>query len=531
MTSKQGRSGARTTPPQVRCVIYTRKSVQEGLDMEFNSLEAQREAGEVFVKSQASEGWICLPERFDDGGHTGANTDRPALRRLLADIEAGKVDTVIVYKVDRLSRSLLDFARLMETFEKHRVAFVSVTQQFNTATSMGRLVLNVLLSFAQFEREIIAERTRDKIAATRRKGKWAGGHPLLGFDVDPRALRLVVNEAEAERVRAIFDLYLLHESLLPVVEELERRGWVNKKWVTRKGHARGGRLFTRTSLHRLLSNVAYLGKVRYRDEVHPGEHAGIVDPAVFQQAQDLLQRNGRSGGAPVRNKFGALLKGLVHCTPCGCSMTPAHTTRKGSKRYFYYVCSGAQKRGWKTCPSKSIPAAQLEQFVLDQIRCIGRDPVLLQEILSQAREEGLASVAELEAEQRVLEKDLARWHGEVRQLSGQLRPGDDSGPVISRLADVQERIGRAQERRGVVRAEHQAAQQQMIEEGETARALAQFDPIWQSLSPREQTRVIELLVRRVDYDGRRSTVTVAFHATGIKTLADELAQEREGRSP
>jgi site-specific DNA recombinase len=251
----------------IRCAIYTRKSTEEGLEQEFNSLDAQRESGEAYIKSQAHEGWTCLPERYDDGGFTGGNMDRPALRRLLADIEAGKIDCVVVYKVDRLSRSLLDFAKMMETFEKHQVSFVSVTQQFNTATSMGRLVLNVLLSFAQFEREIISERTRDKIAAARRKGKWAGGHPILGYDIDPRGFKLVVNEDEAIRVRAIFELYLEHQALLPVVQELDRRGWVNKRWTTRKGRERGGQPFTKTSLHKLLTNVAYIGKVRYRDQV------------------------------------------------------------------------------------------------------------------------------------------------------------------------------------------------------------------------------------------------------------------------
>jgi site-specific DNA recombinase len=208
---------AATTLPLVRCAIYTRKSTEEGLEQEFNSLDAQRESAEAFIRSQTHEGWTCLPERYDDGGFTGGNMERPALQRLLADIQAGKIDCVVTYKVDRLSRSLLDFAKMMETFEQHGVSFVSITQQFNSATSMGRLILNVLLSFAQFEREIIAERTRDKMAATRRKGKWSGGMPVLGFDLDPRGRRLHVNEEEAERVRSIFALYLEHQALLPVV--------------------------------------------------------------------------------------------------------------------------------------------------------------------------------------------------------------------------------------------------------------------------------------------------------------------------
>src|SRR5271163_4242804 len=216
---------------KVRCAIYTRKSTEEGLEQEFNSLDAQRESAQAYVASQKHAGWSCLPDRYDDGGFTGGNMHRPALTRLLADIEAGKIDNVLVYKVDRLSRSLLDFAKMIDILDRHHVAFVSVTQQFNTATSMGRLVLNVLLSFAQFEREIISERTRDKIAATRRKGKWAGGHPILGYDINPQQFRLVVNDIEADRVRAIFNLYLELRSLLPVVQELASRSWTNKRWT------------------------------------------------------------------------------------------------------------------------------------------------------------------------------------------------------------------------------------------------------------------------------------------------------------
>jgi len=431
------RTKTRHTPPAnptLSCAIYTRKSTDEGLDQEFNSLDAQREAGEAFIKSQAFEGWTCLPDRYDNGGFTGGNMDRPALRRLLADIEAGKIDCVVVYKVDRLSRSLLDFAKLMETFEKHQVSFVSVTQQFNTATSMGRLVLNVLLSFAQFEREIISERTRDKIAAARRKGKWAGGHPILGYDIDPCGFKLIVNEDEAVRVRAIFELYLEHQALLPVVQELDRRGWVNKRWTTRKGRERGGKPFTKTSLHKLLTNVAYIGKIKYKNEVHDGEHAAIVDVEVWQRVQALLERNGRTGGAAVRNKFGALLKGILRCVPCGCAMTPTHATKNGTKRYRYYVCSSAQKPGWHTCPSKSIPATEIEQFVVDQIKGIGNDPAVLNETVGQARVQGRACVAELEAERQGLERGLQRWNGEVRKLVEQIAPDDRNTPAVSRLS-------------------------------------------------------------------------------------------------
>jgi site-specific DNA recombinase len=525
-------SKTRTPPPSkptVRCAVYTRKSTEMGLDREFNSLDAQREAAEAYIKSQAHEGWVCLPDRYDDGGYTGGNLDRPALRRLLADVEAGKVDSVVTYKVDRLSRSLLDFARLMETFDRHLVAFVSVTQQFNTGTSMGRLVLNVLLSFAQFEREIISERTRDKVAAARRKGKWAGGHLVLGYDVDSQRLRLVANEDEATRVRAIFNLYLEHGSLLPVVQELARRGWTTKAWATRQGRNRGGRPFTKTRLHHLLTNVAYIGKVRYKDEVHDGEHPAVVDADTCQKVQALLARNGRSGGAEVRNRFGALLKGLLRCVPCGCAMTPAHTTRNGTKRYRYYVCSGAQKRGWDTCPSKSIPAGEIEHFIVEQVRCIGRDPALWRETFAQATAQTQARLAELQAERRGLERDRRRWAAEVQALVAEVG-GPGSASAAARLADLHERARSAERRATEVDAESAALARGQVTAVEVEQALAAFDPVWEALAPREQARVVELLVERVDYDGRSAEVSVTFRPTGIRALTDELAGRTKEKS-
>jgi site-specific DNA recombinase len=348
----------------VRCAIYTRKSTEEGLEQEFNSLDAQREAAQAYIASQAQQGWLALPERYDDGGYSGGNLDRPALQRLLEDITAGKIDAVLTYKLDRLSRSLLDFARIMEIFDQHQVAFVSITQQFHSATSMGRLVLNMLLSFAQFERELIAERTRDKIAAARRKGKWVGGMPLLGYDIDPKGSKLRINETEATRVRAIFALYLESQALGPVLRELDRRGWRTKRWRTRKGRRRGGRAFTRNTLRQLLRNVTYLGQIRYRQEVHPGEHDALVDARTWQQVQTLLQAR-RHLQRPCLPSS-ALLQRLLRCGTCDCAMTSSQTT-KGTRRYRYYVCRRAQQRGWRTCPAPALPAGPLEDLVVRQL--------------------------------------------------------------------------------------------------------------------------------------------------------------------
>jgi site-specific DNA recombinase len=333
---------------KIRCAIYTRKSTEEGLEQEFNSLDAQRESAQAYIESQRHEGWVCLPERYDDGGFSGGNLDRPALKRLFADIETGQIDCVVVYKVDRMSRAILDFAKIIDLFDQHKVSFVSVTQQFNTTNSMGRLTLNILLSFAQFEREIISERTRDKMSAARRKGKWIGGHPMLGYDVHPQGGRLVVNEAEAEQVRAIFQLYLERQTLMSVVEELEAKGWTAKRWITKKGRRYGGAPFTKASLHRLLTNRTYTGNIEFKGTVYEGEHEAIVDDDLWQRVQAVLRRNRMSGCPEIRNKYGALLKGILFCVPCRTGMGHSYTKRSGKiYRYSLFKDRPCAARIWK----------------------------------------------------------------------------------------------------------------------------------------------------------------------------------------
>jgi site-specific DNA recombinase len=363
--------------PVVRCAIYTRKSTEEGLQQEFNSLDAQRESAVAYIASLKHEGWVCLRQRYDDGGYTGGNMDRPALKRLMEDVAAGQVDAVVVYKVDRLSRSLLDFARLMGSFEQHQVAFVSTTQQFSTATSMGRLVLNVLLSFAQFEREIISERTRDKIAATRKKGKWPGGFPVLGYRPDPATSKLVVDKREAVRVRGIFELYLELRSLLPVVRELRRRGWLTKAWTTKAGKIRQGKPFDRISLHRLLTHVLYTGFVPHKGQRYPGEHKAIVDLETFRRVQELLVSNRRATAPRAPNQYQALLMGVLRCGPCQRSMTPTYACTKRGRRYRYYKCTKAQQRGREACPSRAVSAASIEEFVVRRVRDALGDPAFV----------------------------------------------------------------------------------------------------------------------------------------------------------
>jgi site-specific DNA recombinase len=332
-------------------------------------------------------------------------------------------------------------------------------------------------------------------------------------------------------VRAIFALYLEHQALLPVVQELERRGWVGKRWQTRKGRTRGGRPFTKTSLYRLLTNVAYAGKVRYKDEVHDGEQPALIDPDTFGRVQALLRCHGPEVGPPSTNGFSSLLKGLLRCAPCDCAMTPAHSTRKGSQRYRYYTCVSAQKRGWQSCPSKSIPAAQIEQLVLGQIQQMGRDPQVLRDVLSQVRQQDDARLAEMEAERDALERDLLRGQGEVRRLLAEVGTGQSNGRVVSRLAELQERVGQVEQRIARLRSQMEAVQQERLDEAEATRALAGLDPACGTMTPHEQARVVGLLVSRVDYDGARGKVSITFHPLGLKTLAgDRLGRHGEEHS-
>ncbi len=500
--------------PVIRCAIYTRKSTEEGLDQDFNSLDAQRESAEAYIKSQVHEGWVALPEHYDDGGFTGANMDRPALKRLLADIEAGQVQCVVVYKVDRLSRSLLDFSRIIEVFDRQKVAFVSVTQAFNTANSMGRLVLNVLLSFAQFEREMISERTRDKMGAARRKGKWLGGRPVLGYDVEPATKRLVVNEPEAVRVRELFELYLERRTLLEVVKELASRGRTNKAWTSRKGVLHAGRPFDKNSVYLALTNCTYIGQTRYRGESFRGEHEAIVDPGAFERVQRLLSQNYRSGGAGVRNKYGALLRGMLHCASCGCSMQHTYTKR-GQKVYRYYVCLRAQKRGRAVCPAPAVPAGQIERFVVEQIAVVGKDPAVVAATVAQVRERATVDQRRLDQERAALERERRAHDAELRRAVRL---------TATELAAIHERLQILDRRHAEVRAELARLTSSTIQESEVAKALGQFEALWEALTPREQVRVLELLIERVTYDGPGENVSITFRPTGIKSLLSESAE-------
>jgi DNA invertase Pin-like site-specific DNA recombinase len=352
------------TPEPKRCAIYTRKSTEHNLDLAFNSLDAQREACEAYIKSQAHEGWRMIPDHYDDGGLSGASLDRPALQSLLADVSAGRINIVVVYKVDRLTRSLADFAKLVELFDQHGVSFVSVTQSFNTTSSMGRLTLNVLLSFAQFEREVIGERVRDKIAASKRKGIWVGGPVPLGYRCIDK--KLVVVPEEAETVRTIFRRYLDLGSMGALIEDLDRCGIRTKAVARLDGRVRGGIRFGVGPLAHLLKNRFYLGEVVYRGEVHTGEHEPILDRDLFEAVQAKLAANAVARKVKLRGSA-SILTGRIY-DDRGNRMSPTHSNKLGV-RYRYYVSHALlQNRKEAAGTVTRVPAPEIEQLVLDGVR-------------------------------------------------------------------------------------------------------------------------------------------------------------------
>jgi site-specific DNA recombinase len=477
--------------PTKRAAIYTRKSTSAGLEQEFNSLDAQRESCAAYASRQ---GWQVVAT-YDDGGFTGANIDRPAFQRLLSDIDAGKVDVVVVYKVDRLSRSLLDFARVLERFEARKVAFVSVTQNFSTADSMGKLTLNMLMSFAQFEREMIAERTRDKIVAARRKGKWTGGMVPIGYSVVDR--RLVKSAPEALVVCEVFDLYESHRSVLGVVHDLRVRGRMR-----RKGE------WTKDAVLRVLASPIYAGLISAAGELYPGEHEAIVSREQFERVRQLLAGHGARTPRPGKNPV-YLLKGLLHCGVCGAAMTPG-----GSRDYRYYRCVTRDKLGTKACASRPLPAEAVEAFVVKRLHVLAADKEHTEELrqrmearfaverqaLSIQRAGLPARIGKLSADAEALATTVARVSGRARKVAE------------DRLHTTAAALERAQ-------AELQALEVRLTEvklasaEADWVRgSLSDFTSLWELMTAANRQRLLGAIVDRVDVNETAGEIAVTLAA-------------------
>ncbi len=518
----RGRKAVVAVETRLRAALYTRKSTSEGLNREFNSLDNQRERAEAYARSQD---WTLIDTRYDDGGFSGKTTDRPALQRLLADAEKKLFDVIIVYKLDRLSRSLCDFVNLSRVLEKCGVEIVSVTEPIDTRTPMGRAFVNILVSFGQMEREQTAERTRDKMSAARRRGKWTGGMPPLGYDVAPGGGKIVINKDEAPSVASIFGLYLEKRSLLAVVQELERRGERRKTWTTRDGKLRVGRPWNNVDVYRLLTNPLYGGMQKLRDETFKGEHQGIVSKTVFKQVQRLLDENRRHGGASQRNKHSALLRGILRCASCDAAMTHTFNTNRHKKAFRYYRCTNAIKNSAANCPTGSVPALELETVVVDQIRRIGTDAGLCEETFRQVQSQTAAERHSLQAEATRIDRELATVRANVDRLvdAAARATGAAVDPMMSRLADAQERANVMEDRRQAVadRLEELAAQD--VDSDAICRALTQFTELWDVLLAPERERVVRLLIDRIDYNGADDQMKISFSATGASLLGAELS--------
>jgi site-specific DNA recombinase len=503
MASKNNGNGT-GAPRTVRCAIYTRKSTDEGLNQDFNSLDAQRDAGTAYIQSQASEGWRLLPDRYDDGGFTGANLDRPALRRLLADIQGKKIDCVVVYKVDRLTRSIRDFAKIVEILERHCATFVSVTQQFNTTTSLGRLTLNILLSFAQFEREIISERTRDKQILARRRGKWTGGHVPLGYDLEDGCL--VVNEAEATHVRRVFEWYLDGHSVHGIVAKCEDLGWRNKQWATNEGKTFGGHSMRKCHIYTILANPLYAARIRAADETVAATHPRIIEDNIFDLVQQKLKENTRNPGNEHRPKLEALLRGLLYCACCGSAMSPSYSSSK-NRRYRYYVCLRTMQRNGDGCTTRAVSAPVVEEAVVESVRRFVMTPEVIEATARMARQR--------------LAEELSQYREELKSVNVRVR-NTKSQLVRAKTIDAERKAAlgeiitvaeaKAEELRNTMaRGERLRFDDRMVRQ-----QLQSFDDVWKRMTIQEQARLLKQLIERVGYDAREDKVKVTYNSNGIK---------------
>ena len=496
---------------RIRCAIYTRKSSEEGLNQEFNSLDAQRAAGEACIASRKMDGWVCLPERYDDGGYSGANTDRPALKRLMADVRDGRIDMVIIYKLDRLSRSLRDFVGLVEGFDRCKVSMVAVTQGVNTGDSMGRLIFNVLISFAEFERELASDRTRDKIKASRVKGMWTGSRPVLGYDCG--GSKLMINNEEAATVRRIFDLYLELRSLDKVLKALDAEGIPNKQWMTKKGEVIGGQPFQKTGLARMLGNVLYIGKVPHGKMIYDGQHTPIITTEQFHRVQLLLSENARSGASLQKNRHGAVLKGILTCAKCRSPMihsTSGRPTTKASGQaatvtYRYYICKTTQLSGRKKCGGGSVPADQVERYVIDKIKGSLCNPAVVSAVLDLRRGSIEREIRDLSSRRELLARGI--------------------GPTDTAPADVAAANARTATERAITELDGQirGLTETLPTREATAAGLGDFNMLWANLCPTERSNLIALLVCEVRWDDAAEEITIVRNDDAANETADDSA--------
>jgi site-specific DNA recombinase len=472
----------------LRCAIYTRKSHEEGLEQEFNSLDAQREAGEAYIESQKLQGWKPIPYRYDDGGFSGGTMERPALRRLLADIDDGKIDVIVVYKIDRLSRSLLDFMKMIEVFNEKEVSFVSVTQHFSTTDPTGRMFLGILITFAQYEREVIGERIRDKVAAAKRRGKYCGGPAVLGYDVDRENKKLLINQSEAPLIKLIFRRYVQVGSAKKVAQ-----------------------------VYRLLNNRLYLGEIAYKGNNYPAEHEALIDQNTWDKVQALLSENNRTKMSKARVKMVSPLSGVIRCGHCDSAMGITYTN-KGDRRYSYYICEKDTKRAVSRCPLKRVPAGDIESVVLDQLGAVFRTPTLVAKTYFAAREIEAEEQHRLQGQKKEIEQSLKGVRQEALKL---MSPDNDDPDRNSRLPLVNQQAVDLTKQLTNVSARLRVIDTEQISEGDVSEAFQSVETFWEDLFPLERNRLIQLLVETIEI--RETGIDMELKTNGLTNLVTELA--------
>ena len=487
-----------------RCAVYTRVSI-EALEHEFNSLDAQRESAENYIKSQKENGWVILPEHYDDDGYSGGNTERPALKRLLADVEAGKIDIILIYKMDRLSRSLLDFMKLAEMLEKYDVSFVSVTQDINTSTSSGRMMLNILMTFSEYERDVVAERIRDKIAGAKRRGKFCGGAPILGYDTNHKTKKLEVNRSEALVVREIFEQYSKLGSSLDVIRVMDKKGYRTKDWVSKKGRHHTGKKFVPATIYRILNNVLYIGQVRHNEKCYDGEHEAIIDKKLWDKVQFILSENAPIAPGIKKTAIASPFKGLLVCGYCGGSFGITYTSKNG-RRYMYYICMKDEDRTERQCPLGRVSAGEVDRLIFQQMERIFRTPSMLTKTFNH--------LAAMENERKEdLLKRKSKLENEMLDIRTQLQAGGDVMELRQQFATAGQIMEEVENELNEL--EKKFSYRELIN------ICGSMEKIWEGLFPAERYKLAHQLIDRIALYTDR--IVMDIRHGGLKSLSRELA--------
>ncbi|MBI4370388.1 MAG: recombinase family protein [Elusimicrobia bacterium] len=500
----------------ILCAVYTRKSTDENLNAQFTSIDSQREYCEAFIKSREPEGWRVCPETYSDPGFSGGNLDRPGIKKLLVDARHQKFNVVVCYKYDRLTRNTKDFLQILEIFERCGIHFVSVTQPIDTTSPVGRLMRSILMEFAQFEREMISERTRDKLAAMARKGKRTGGFPIIGYDIDKEKKSLVINPDEAVAVQEMFDGYLRTRSLWATAKILDGKGYRVKEWTTHKGRRKGGGRFNRTNLWYLLRNPLYIGKITFRGQALPGEHPGIIPEDIFNKVQEVMNGNGKGRRNKMVEslKHAYILRGLIRCASCGQAMTPHGVLKKNKLRFFYYRCVSVAKMDRNACAVRSVPAQAIEDFVLKRLGLLSSDEKLIKEIVKKAKVSAEVELPVKRKQRSYFTAEIGKIDAEARNLVSMLGEQGADCPkrtfYEARLDELAARKPEFGEKLALLDKEILELERQEIDAEAVRRYMRNFLTLYEKLGQVEKKEMLCRLVKQVILDGEKSRVRITL---------------------